>query len=1157
MRKKSINGIKKFFAVTFALCYLFPAATINAAFAQNGDWDDLKPLETGSNAAMTGDIQAVSGTSNTINVTTGSVTLNGNNGVGGNYTVSGYKNDSTGETAPQLINNSSTGSLTIQNVNMNRGGGVNGGAIGNTGVLNVNNSNFTQNTTQPPAGGAANTGNGGAIYNSAGTVTVNNSTFTGNGVYTNGSGDIVYRDDDGNIATPENGGKPLVTINGGAIYNGNTADGTTKGNLIIQNNSKFDGNYASNGGAVYNAGNATIKDSSFTNNKAVIPVKGSTDGNYGRGGAIFNNSGELNINNTKFTGNVADINSGALYNGGGNVTITNSEFDGNKALSSTASGAGGAVGNYRGGTVTVNSTNFKNNYGSTGGAVYNSSLEQVDGSFTTSTVKINNSNFTNNYGMTSGGAIYTYGDATVTGSTFEQNGASNDKTVVVGSGGAIYNSGNVSTGTVKPAGVLTVKNSTFKNNTADSGGAIANLGEATIEKSNFENNGYITNRRTRGGAIINSNPLGTGTSSLTVKNSTFKGNIAQEGGAVWNESTATIQNSNFINNGISADGTQKAVSGGAIYNTGTMNIIDSSFRGNTATNGGALYGASGSVTNIKAQNNNVVFGDSASRAADDADSIFLDSGAKANLTAANDRVIQINSEVSGQSANHGEVTINQAGGNYGTVEFNGEVTNTDISLYNGTMKLGKDNNIGASDTLNLMGGTLNTLNGAVNTIQAGAINLKGYTNMVVDVDIANQKMDNILDGKSNLNYTPGGHINIAGMKSISDINAKDVKVLFTDVPDIIGNGVVTSNGIKTVEGPIYKYAVQQMYDNGSSGGKPGEYFVFNNIGNSDNVLIAPIAAQLGGFLVQDNLYRQSFANMDMVMLMTREQRQAMKFRNKYASTDDVTAGLYQPSIIGEERDGAWVRPFANFENVPLSGGPRVSNVSYGALVGGDSDIIDLGHGWDGTFSIFGAYHGSHQAYNGIGIWQNGGSLGAVGVAYKGNFFTGLTANVGASSVEGQSEFGNEHFPMLMTGAAWKSGYNIEFLRGKFILQPSYMMSYTFVNAFDYTNAAGVQITQDPLNVIEIIPGIKLIANLENGWQPYLGVNMTWNIMDKTRFYANDVALDRLSIDPFVEYGVGIQKRIGDRFTGYGQAMIRNGGRNGVALTMGWRWALGD
>lgn len=62
-------------------------------------------------------------------------------------------------------------------------------------------------------------------------------------------------------------------------------------------------------------------------------------------------------------------------------------------------------------------------------------------------------------------------------------------------------------------------------------------------------------------------------------------------------------------------------------------------------------------------------------------------------------------------------------------------------------------------------------------------------------------------------------------------------------------------------------------------------------------------------------------------------------------------------------------------------------------------------------------------------------------------------------------------------------------------------------------------------------------------------------MDKTHFRANEVSLPQMSIDPYFQYGLGLQKKIGDRFTGFGQAMLRAGGRAGVAFTFGFRWAL--
>ena len=210
----------------------------------------------------------------------------------------------------------------------------------------------------------------------------------------------------------------------------------------------------------------------------------------------------------------------------------------------------------------------------------------------------------------------------------------------------------------------------------------------------------------------------------------------------------------------------------------------------------------------------------------------------------------------------------------------------------------------------------------------------------------------------------------------------------------------------------------------------------------------------------------------------------------------------------------------------------------------------------GMWGVYAGYNGSHQAYDGISIYQNGGTLGVVGMAYKGNFFTGLTANSGASVGEAQASFGQDNFTMLMAGIASKSGYNFEMADGRLIIQPNFMMSYSFVNTFDYYNAAGISISSDPLHAIHLEPGLKIIGNLKNGWQPYASVSMIWNIMDNTQFMANQVSLPELSVKPYVKYGVGVRKSWGERFTGFFQTYITNGGRNGVGLQLGLRMMLG-
>lgn len=479
-------------------------------------------------------------------------------------------------------------------------------------------------------------------------------------------------------------------------------------------------------------------------------------------------------------------------------------------------------------------------------------------------------------------------------------------------------------------------------------------------------------------------------------------------------------------------------------------------------------------------------------------------------------------------------------------------------LNSGTLKYSDDSYLanGGMNAITFNGGNLDLRNGVASNIPLYGLALKSNSNIFVDVDLANKSMDKLT--ANNSSYT-GGKLNVAGMNLLSDAINDFTSINFTEDSNLKSNVAYTGDS-QVAYSPIYKYNVNYNANNGNFEFKRGNGGGGGNASDAFNpaVLTGSVGAQLGSYLTQLNTYEQAFANMDMLMLMPRAQRIAMKYANKYASTQGTGEGgviTFSPNQIPEEQKGLWFRPFATFENVGLKNGPNVKNIGYGSLFGGDSDLLELKHGWDMQYSFYGGYNGSNQYYNGVSIYQNGGSLGASSTWYKDNFFTGLTANVGANVGEASSMYGNEDFTMLATGIASKTGYNWELANGKFIVQPSFLMSYTFVNTFDYTNAAGVRISSDPLHAIQIAPGLKFIGNLKNGWQPYIGLQMVWNVMDRARFKANDVSLPNMSVDPYFQYGIGLQKRIGDRFTGFGQAMLRNGGRNGIALQFGFRWAI--
>ena len=289
----------------------------------------------------------------------------------------------------------------------------------------------------------------------------------------------------------------------------------------------------------------------------------------GNGGQIFDvtDSGELSLNGLTITGaenplQVVDNEEiagwgGAIY-AEGDVWIANCTFDSNSA------GYGAAI--YTTANLTIDSSAFSNNtVDADGGAIYIESEQSV--------VTITDSQFSSNYSGTSsqtyGGAIFNYGNLTISGCEFASNFANS-------LGGAIYHEGFVST--------LTISDSVFQGNTSAYGGAIMlnNCGSTTIINSLFfKNNGYY------GSAIYNNvydyanennsyNPA-----SFTLVNVTIAKNYSTNIGALY-----SVSNAYLYNTIVQADG------GVAIYKmqgdtgTGSMwgknNLISSMYGSFTA-----------------------------------------------------------------------------------------------------------------------------------------------------------------------------------------------------------------------------------------------------------------------------------------------------------------------------------------------------------------------------------------------------------------------------------------------------------------------------------------------------------------------------------------------------------------------------------------------
>ena len=708
------------------------------------------------------------------------------------------------------------------------------------------------------------------------------------------------------------------------------------------------------------------------------------------------------------------------------------------------------------------------------------------------------------------------------------------------------------------------------------GGAIyANNGELVLKDIYFENNVHKQGNGTEadndiyvtgnadvsitGDSVVKSGLAGDGTINaydnfdLTGNNKDFTGTLN------------VIGNTEFVQE--SAD--DSYISGTTVINRSAQLMLDNDYNDIEATFAGSggelikegandliLTGDNSSMTgNVIVNEGNIIL--NTDNATYFGGSTELASGTGIEIDGSKDALL---SNVEGAS----DTTITKDGSGKLTLDGNNGYDGS-LLMNNGTFGLGYNSNYTIANAVFNNGTSINLQNTAavyengswttnpdpagIESVSFDNLTLNGDIGLYLDVDLKNGQADTI-----SANNVSGDGLIILGSDGINAVT--DALVENTSVK--IASGAITdyiqlAEDDMEIMGPIQEYLVN--YNDGMLNftAMGGDHPSYNQV--NPGIMSGAVAAQMGGYLTQLNSYDEAFRNMDMYMLMTKKQRDAMKYRNKYAYNGS-SGIIYDASISRQENKSGWLRPFATFEQVDLDGGPDVSNVAYGSYFGIDSEFIDLGHGWDGVWSAYAGYNGSHQAYDGIGIYQNGGTLGVVGMAYKGNFFTGLTVNAGASAGRANVDAGYDDFTMLMSGVASKTGYNFELFDGKFIIQPSYMMSYSFVNTFDYTSASGVRVTSDPLHAIHIEPGIKFIGNLKNGWQPYMGISMIWNVMDKTKFMANEVYLPELSIKPFVKYGVGLRKSWGERFTGYLQTYITNGGRNGIGLQAGFNWALG-
>ena len=486
-------------------------------------------------------------------------------------------------------------------------------------------------------------------------------------------------------------------------------------------------------------------------------------------------------------------------------------------------------------------------------------------------------------------------------------------------------------------------------------------------------------------------------------------------------------------------------------------------------------------------------------------------------------------------------------GSTGSASFSGNVTSSGTATVEDGATL---NLIGQSEFANmtLANGNLNTMgNNAINTVTVGNLDLSANSNILFDVDPRTNAMDSI--NATTITNDSGSTVLVSGINFTQSPIDRNVTFDITNL--IQENGQGQSNLVRLPDGGVVANSAMGQYLITSQGGASPilDASLLSLNPQMYRGQVATIASWQNQLLVNNLLF-------DHMNLVTRKLMDEERTANKYAAAVPQI-DPYQYSI----QDGSlWFKAYGAFETLSMTKGLNVGNNAYGSLIGADFPLINLKNGWKLVPTAYIGYNGAHQHFNGVSMYQNGAQLGIMGTAYKGDFMTSLLAYGGGyandMTVRGQYGGGSDTTGNWFAGVASKSAYNIR-LPHDFIIQPAFMAAY---NAFGQQNwgsdFGNMSMSAGMLNGLNIAPGLNFIWQKET-FSIYAVTQLVYNVMGGVDGKAGNIDLGYVRMRHcYFEYGLGVMKKFKDRFSGYLQFTIRNGGRTGIGFSGGLQWKIG-
>ncbi|MGN0192099.1 MAG: hypothetical protein ACI4CY_01055 [Candidatus Gastranaerophilaceae bacterium] len=451
-------------------------------------------------------------------------------------------------------------------------------------------------------------------------------------------------------------------------------------------------------------------------------------------------------------------------------------------------------------------------------------------------------------------------------------------------------------------------------------------------------------------------------------------------------------------------------------------------------------------------------------------------------------------------------------------------------------------------------GTFNSMNGTFEDFTIGGDmvvrNDEGYRGLAdFWLDFGATGSDKFTIGGANgvtiSDLAKNGTITIGDFNIVGDLTADKYEYLVFDAGQYDENVIFSAvdKEVKSENGTTYKLTSEgngkyTLIRVGGGGGRGG--FDFNNP-ELYRGQVATVASYANQLLI-DNIL---FDHVDLI-----NQGDLALSTKGGANTSASIAPQYAPYLHTKEQGGIWYKSYGNFETLHMTNGLDVRNNGYGALIGVDMPINDLGRGWKLLPTLYTAYNGGHQTYNGVGLYQNGGQGGIMGTFMKGNFMGSILGYGGGYGNHMSVKGGSEDTGNWFAGTAAKTVYNIN-LPWDLVLQPTGMIAYNIFGTQNWETSIGnLNMNSGYLNGINLAPGVNLIWN-KKSFSIYGTSQVVFNINSSSSGTANGQPIKDVKMkSTYVEFGLGFKKSFKERFSAYLQGTCRAGARLGTAFQGG-------